>query len=59
MFDGGWRLRMAGLGTKKAILRVLFPMPARGLAGLGRGGAQGPFYARFRITFPAPGGGGT
>ncbi len=48
MFDGGACLG----GSGWVILRVLFPIPAAGLAELGRRPGQGPFYARFRITQP-------
>ncbi|MET3936062.1 hypothetical protein ABIE00_004108 [Arthrobacter sp. OAP107] len=48
------RGRLVPGGPKKAILRVLFPIPGKGLAELGQAGAQDPFYARFRIAFPGP-----
>ncbi len=47
MFDGGllvWLGSGPGCVPTKAILRVLFPIPARrGLAKLGRGGDRAPF----------------
>jgi hypothetical protein len=55
MFDGG----VCSLGPKKAILRVLFPIPAIGLAELGRAGTRAPFTHASGLPFPVPGGSGT